>query len=59
LGGVFDASVYASGQVTDYAANSMLIGSGINTAGPLNAPNFDNGNWTSDRPVIGFRSTVG
>jgi len=49
-GGNYDGSVYGNGAVTDYAANSMLIGSGINTAGPLTAPNFDNGNWTSGPP---------
>jgi prepilin-type N-terminal cleavage/methylation domain-containing protein/prepilin-type processing-associated H-X9-DG protein len=40
-------NVYAYGQVTDYAANSMLIGSGINTATVSGAPNYDNPNWTS------------
>src|SRR5262249_6907843 len=42
------------GAICDYAANSMLIGSGLNTTGPLNAPiygpNWVNGppsNWTS------------
>jgi hypothetical protein len=28
----------------------MLIGSGINTAGPISNPNFDNSNWTSGPP---------
>jgi hypothetical protein len=36
--------------VTDYAANSMLIGSGINTALVNGSPNFDNNNWTSGPP---------
>jgi prepilin-type N-terminal cleavage/methylation domain-containing protein len=53
-GGNLDSSVYGSGPVTDYAANSMLVGSGINTAGPLNAPNFDNSNWTSGPPSHWF-----
>ena len=35
-----DNTVYGAGPVTDYAANSMLIGSGENTTGPTNAPTF-------------------
>ncbi|HEX4610732.1 MAG TPA: DUF1559 domain-containing protein, partial [Urbifossiella sp.] len=38
--GAADASVYSAGPVTDYAANSMLIGSGENTTGPTSAPTF-------------------
>jgi len=49
-GGAYDGTIYSTGPVTDYAANSMLIGSGINTAGPTTAPNFDNANWTSGPP---------
>jgi prepilin-type N-terminal cleavage/methylation domain-containing protein len=41
---------YAVGPITDYAANSMLIGSGINTALINGQPNFDNPNWTSGPP---------
>jgi prepilin-type N-terminal cleavage/methylation domain-containing protein/prepilin-type processing-associated H-X9-DG protein len=37
------SNVYNSGPVTDYAANSMLIGSGLNTEGPTNAPTL---NWS-------------
>src|SRR5262249_12684706 len=40
--GGMDNSIYSAGQVTDYAANSMLIGSGINTEGPLTGPTFGN-----------------
>jgi prepilin-type N-terminal cleavage/methylation domain-containing protein len=53
-GGVYDGSVYNSGAMCDYAANSMLIGSGINTAGPISNPNFDNNNWTSGPPAHWF-----
>src|SRR5262249_49585822 len=35
-----DNTIYSAGPVTDYAANSMVIGSGINTDGPTNAPVF-------------------
>jgi prepilin-type N-terminal cleavage/methylation domain-containing protein len=35
-----DNTVYGAGPVTDYAANSMLIGSGENTTGPASAPTF-------------------
>jgi prepilin-type N-terminal cleavage/methylation domain-containing protein len=45
-----DGTIYTDGQVTDYAANSQLIGSGINTATVNGAPNFDNANWTSGPP---------
>jgi len=38
--GNMDGTIYAAGQVTDYAANSMLIGSGLNTSGPPTAPTF-------------------
>jgi type II secretory pathway pseudopilin PulG len=47
-----DNSIYSAGQVTDYAANSMLIGSGINTEGPLTAPVAGN-EWTS-APTTGW-----
>jgi prepilin-type N-terminal cleavage/methylation domain-containing protein len=36
--GNMDGSIFTAGPVTDYAANSMLVGSGINTQGPTNAP---------------------
>jgi len=49
--GKADDSVYWDGQVTDYAANSQLIGSGINTEGPVTAPNFTS-TWTG--PVSGW-----
>jgi prepilin-type N-terminal cleavage/methylation domain-containing protein len=51
-----DGSVYTDGQVTDYAANSQLIGSGIgtttllDTAHPNGYANYDNANWTSGPP---------
>jgi len=35
--GAPDNTIYAAGQITDYAANSMLIGSGLNAVSP--------GNW--------------
>jgi prepilin-type N-terminal cleavage/methylation domain-containing protein/prepilin-type processing-associated H-X9-DG protein len=34
--GAPDNTIYSAGQITDYAANSMLIGSGINTVSPGN-----------------------
>jgi type II secretory pathway pseudopilin PulG len=40
-----DTTIYAAGQVTDYAANALVIGSGINTTGPINAPTYGN-DWT-------------
>jgi prepilin-type N-terminal cleavage/methylation domain-containing protein len=40
-----DATIYSAGQVTDYAANDMVIGSGENTTGPVSAPTFGN-TWT-------------
>jgi prepilin-type N-terminal cleavage/methylation domain-containing protein len=43
--GTYDNSIYTVGQVTDYAANAMLIGSGNNTTGPQNGPTVD-GVWT-------------
>src|SRR5262249_37590943 len=49
--GGMDNTIYSAGPVTDYAANSMLIGSGINTEGPLTAPTFTS-TWTSS-PVSG------
>jgi len=45
--GVLGNSLYSSGPMSDYAANSMLIGSGNNTTGPVNAPNIDN-NWVNN-----------
>src|ERR1700722_17664700 len=45
-GNLSDPNLYAAGPITDYAANSMLIGSGINTEGPITAPTFGNG-WTA------------
>ncbi|OAI39248.1 hypothetical protein AYO40_01375 [Planctomycetaceae bacterium SCGC AG-212-D15] len=41
-----DGTIIQAGQVTDYAANAMLIGSGINTVGPVNAPTTGNA-WSS------------
>src|SRR5262249_47465975 len=39
--GAPDSSIYAAGQVTDYAANAMLIGSGLNTvSGYTFSPNW-------------------
>jgi len=60
-----DDSIYKAGAISDYAANSMLVGSGINSVdtGGGNA-NFDNANWTSGpashwnsyhRKLIGIR----
>jgi prepilin-type N-terminal cleavage/methylation domain-containing protein len=40
-----DGTIYSAGQVTDYAANDMVIGSGINTSPPI-PPGFDSV-WTS------------
>jgi prepilin-type N-terminal cleavage/methylation domain-containing protein len=31
-------TIYKAGQVTDYAANALVIGSGMNTEGPVTAP---------------------
>jgi prepilin-type N-terminal cleavage/methylation domain-containing protein len=45
-----DNTIYSAGQVTDYAANSLLVGSGINTEGPPNAPNIGN-EWSSVGPA--------
>ena len=39
--GASDNSVYFAGPVTDYAANSMLIGSALNTVTVGGAPTFD------------------
>jgi len=55
--GKMDDSIFTGGQVTDYAANSMLIGSGINTEGPATAPNFTS-RWTSLPSVAGPRTTA-
>jgi prepilin-type N-terminal cleavage/methylation domain-containing protein len=38
--GGMDDTMYAAGQVTDYAASSMLIGSGLNTSGSTGSPTF-------------------
>jgi prepilin-type N-terminal cleavage/methylation domain-containing protein len=49
-----DDSIYRAGQVTDYAANAMLVGSGINTEGPIDMPNYTS-RWTgpvSNWPVF-------
>jgi prepilin-type N-terminal cleavage/methylation domain-containing protein len=36
--GLLDNAIYLAGPVTDYAANDAVIGSGINTTGPVTAP---------------------
>jgi hypothetical protein len=46
-----DSTIYLAGQVTDYAANALVIGSGINTEGPANAPTYTS-SWTG--PVSGW-----
>ncbi len=48
-----DNSIYTDGQVTDYAANAMLVGSGENTSGPTTAtsPHYGGG-WSG--PVGGW-----
>ncbi len=38
--------MYEVGAITDYAANLMLIGSTLNTQGPLSAPTYVNGQMT-------------
>jgi prepilin-type N-terminal cleavage/methylation domain-containing protein len=40
-----DPTIYKAGQVTDYAANALVIGSGINTLGPIDMPDYGN-DWT-------------
>ncbi len=52
--GGMDNSIYTAGPVTDYAANSMLIGSGINTEGPTSAPTFGN-EWTAS-PISAWKA---
>jgi prepilin-type N-terminal cleavage/methylation domain-containing protein/prepilin-type processing-associated H-X9-DG protein len=52
--GGMDNTIYSAGQITDYAGNSALIGSGINTAMVNGQPNFDNSNWTSGPPSHWF-----
>jgi type II secretory pathway pseudopilin PulG len=60
--GGMDGTIYTAGPVTDYAANSQLIGSGENTTGPSNAPTFGpqwssgpSSNWASfHRTLIGI-----
>jgi prepilin-type N-terminal cleavage/methylation domain-containing protein len=42
-----DGTIYQAGPITDYAANSMLIGSGLNTEGPANNPTFGP-EWSSN-----------
>jgi prepilin-type N-terminal cleavage/methylation domain-containing protein len=49
--GGMDNTIFAAGPIVDYAANSMLIGSGNNTTGPTSAPTFDSV-WTG--PVRGW-----
>jgi prepilin-type N-terminal cleavage/methylation domain-containing protein len=49
-----DDTIYSAGQVTDYAANDLVIGSGINTEGPNNAP-YWGGEWTS-QPVSSWKA---
>jgi prepilin-type N-terminal cleavage/methylation domain-containing protein/prepilin-type processing-associated H-X9-DG protein len=41
-----DGTIFQAGQATDYAANAMLIGSGLNTVGPITAP-ATGGAWLS------------
>jgi prepilin-type N-terminal cleavage/methylation domain-containing protein len=48
-----DDSIFTAGQVTDYAANAMVIGSGINTEGPLDMPTYYD-EWT--RAVSGWHT---
>ena len=48
-----DDTIYLAGQVTDYAANALVIGSGINTQGPIDAPVFGN-DWTG--PVTNWKT---
>jgi prepilin-type N-terminal cleavage/methylation domain-containing protein len=60
--GGMDGTIYSAGPVTDYAANSMLIGSGINTEGPTSSPTFGSewvnnptSNWMSfHRKLLGI-----
>jgi prepilin-type N-terminal cleavage/methylation domain-containing protein/prepilin-type processing-associated H-X9-DG protein len=52
--GRMDNTIFSAGPVTDYAANSQLIGSGIDTEGPTNAPTSGN-EWVSN-PISGWRS---
>jgi prepilin-type N-terminal cleavage/methylation domain-containing protein len=60
--GGMDGTIFSAGPVTDYAANSQLIGSGINTEGPVSSPGFGSewvfaptGNWKSfHRTLIGI-----
>jgi prepilin-type N-terminal cleavage/methylation domain-containing protein len=48
-----DNSIFAAGQVIDYAANAMVLGSGIVTIGPVDAPTSGN-DWTG--PVSGWHT---
>jgi prepilin-type N-terminal cleavage/methylation domain-containing protein len=50
--GKLDNSIYEAGPITDYAANAMVIGSGDNTAGPVDNPDGNNQDWTG--PVAGW-----
>jgi len=40
-----DNTIYNAGPISDYAANAMVVGSGMNTTGPQNAPT-PNPNWS-------------
>jgi prepilin-type N-terminal cleavage/methylation domain-containing protein len=51
--GMPDAQIEQAGPITDYAVNAMVIGSGDNTAGPVDNP-IDDGVWTG--PVSGWHS---
>jgi prepilin-type N-terminal cleavage/methylation domain-containing protein len=46
-------SIYKAGQVTDYAANALVIGSGMNTEGPVTAPIYGP-EWTG--PSAGWHA---
>jgi prepilin-type N-terminal cleavage/methylation domain-containing protein len=45
--GNYDNSVYACGPITDYAANSMVIGSELNTYGPLTSTSAGQADWAN------------
>jgi prepilin-type N-terminal cleavage/methylation domain-containing protein len=40
-----NGTIMTTGPVTDYAANELVIGSGLNTTGPLDNPGYGN-DWT-------------
>ena len=48
------AQCYQNGPVTDYAANMMVIGSGMNT-GPLGTPQNGVGQWNQGNPELWSR----